>query len=214
MNLTERLQLLQQAQGDPVKLALASVDITYPNLPEKNRIQLKQALQATAVPHWCDSMLLAALLQISTNEADAVLTQLKNLKIIESFRARGAQAVNVHEAMRLLLRKYLASDNPVYFRILSARARDYFESDQTPSGIIEWIYHYLLADPQNAAAACEALNRNWSRQAYPEDYYALAFNLNELLFHDMVTGFAQIEILLCVGEAKISRGQLAQLIFD
>ena len=211
MDLNEQLSLLQQAQGDPVKLALASVDITYPNLPEKKRIQLKQALQATAVPHWCDSMLLATLLQISMIAAEELLTQLQNLNIIEPFRARGAQAVNVHEATRLLLRKRMLQDDFRYFQALSTRARDYFETDLSPSGRIEWIYHYLLTDPEKGAVVLQALDQDWSNQAYPEDYYALAFNLNELLIQEMLTGLAQIEVLLCVGNAKVSRGQSTQV---
>jgi tetratricopeptide (TPR) repeat protein len=108
MNFAEQLRILQAAQGDPAKLALATVDLKYPELAEAERATLKESLEAAAIPHWCDEAILAALLDISPEESAARLAQLRGLTVVERFLARGETAVNVHEAARLALRKRMA----------------------------------------------------------------------------------------------------------
>lgn len=44
MDIAEQLRILEEAQGDPTKLVLASIDIVYPALSESERIILKDAL--------------------------------------------------------------------------------------------------------------------------------------------------------------------------
>jgi hypothetical protein len=65
MELSEQLRALQAAEGDPAKLALATVDIAFPSLPDGERLALKDALSAAAIPHWCDEDMLAVLLHSS-----------------------------------------------------------------------------------------------------------------------------------------------------
>ena len=48
MNLAEQLRVLQAAQGDPAKLALATVDLRFPELSEAERATLKTGLEAAA----------------------------------------------------------------------------------------------------------------------------------------------------------------------
>jgi hypothetical protein len=54
MDLAEQIRLLEAAHGDPAKLALATVDLAYPELPESERVVLTETLGAAAIPHWCD----------------------------------------------------------------------------------------------------------------------------------------------------------------
>lgn len=76
MALADQLRLLQDAEGDPAKLALAAVDLAYPALPEEERAALRETLQAAAVPHWCDEALLAAMLEIPVEDAAQRLARL------------------------------------------------------------------------------------------------------------------------------------------
>ena len=110
MDFTEQLRVLQAAQGDPAKLALATVDLAYPALADAERTALKESLEAAAIPHWCDEAILAALLGITAEESAVRLARLRRLSVVEPFPARGSNAVNVHEAARLALRKAMADD--------------------------------------------------------------------------------------------------------
>src|SRR5512147_3141513 len=108
MQLLDQLRVLESAQGDPGKLVLATVDLTYPAQPDVERDALKEALEAAAIPHWCDESMLSALLHLSRDEASTRLAKSEALTVVERFPARGAAALNVHEAARLALRKHLA----------------------------------------------------------------------------------------------------------
>jgi len=54
------------------------------------------------------------------------------MKIVEPFQARGQNAVNVHEATRLVLRKRVATETPARFGMLSERVASHFAKDPTP----------------------------------------------------------------------------------
>ena len=168
MGFAEQLRVLQVAQGDPVKLALATVDLAFPELPETERTTLKETLETAAIPHWCDVGILAALLESPLQASGVRLAQLRKLTVVEPFPARGESALNVHETARLSLRRWLAEDQPAWFRTLSQRAASHFAADTTPAGRIEWIYHLLSAQPDLAAIQCERLNREWIDIAHPE----------------------------------------------
>ena len=191
MDFAEQLRVLEAAQGDPAKLSLATVDLAYPALSDAERAALKESLEAAAIPHWCDEAILAALLGITAEESAARLARLRRLSVVEPFPARGSNAVNVHEAARLALRKAIADDPNGRFRTLSARAVVFFQDDPTPAGRIEWIYHLLCADPELGATTLEKLDREWSRTARPEDRYALAAALGELDESGLVHGRAR-----------------------
>src|SRR5262245_49980484 len=127
MELSRELEILQGAQGDPALLALATVDIKYSLLTEIERASLKEALEAAAVPHWCDDDILGALLAVPREEARIRLERLRVLTIVEAFPARGVAAINVHESARLALRRRMAMQAPKRFQQLCARAAAYFE---------------------------------------------------------------------------------------
>src|SRR4051794_1952311 len=98
MDLAEQIRVLEAARGDPAKLALATVDLAYPELPESERAALTETLEAAAIPHWCDEKILAALLEIPSEESADRLARLSRLSVAEPFPARGDSAINVHEA--------------------------------------------------------------------------------------------------------------------
>lgn len=211
MDIAEQLNVLQAAQGHPAKLALATVDLAYRALTESAREPIRAGLAAAAVPHWCSSAILARLLTIPESESSAVLAQLGPLSVVEPFPARGENVVNVHESSRLAIRKWMAAEDSTRFRDLSARAADFFVSDATPSGRIEWIYHMLCADPERGADALEKLDREWSNQARPEERYAFAAALKELEDTKLVSGRARLWVILAVAWARATRGEYALL---
>jgi tetratricopeptide (TPR) repeat protein len=203
--------VLQEAQGQPAKLALATVDITYPELPNTKRAALKAALEAAAIPHWCDEGVLAALLEIRMEESAARIANLRALSVVEPFRARGGNAINVHEASRLAIRKRLAADEQARFRALSGRATAYFGQDSTHAGRVEWIYHLLCSDSERGANELEKLDSEWSRTAHAEERYALAAALRELENSQVLQGRARVWALLVAAWNRVSRGESAQL---
>jgi tetratricopeptide (TPR) repeat protein len=52
MDFDEQLRILRSAQGDPARLALASVDLLLAARPETERENVREALQAAAVVHF------------------------------------------------------------------------------------------------------------------------------------------------------------------
>ncbi len=211
MDLTEQLRSLEAAQGDPAKLSLAAVDLAFPALAEDERAVIKESLEAAAIPHWCDAAILAAMLGITSEESTVRLAQLRRLNVVEAFPARGSEAVNVHEASRLALRKLIDAEANDRFRSLSARAVEFFKSDDTPAGRIEWIYHLLCADPEIGATTLETNERRWSRVARPEDRYALSLALEELDRSGLVRGRARLWVLIVKALVRVSRGEAARL---
>ena len=78
MEFAEQLRILEAAKGSPALLALATVDLAHDTLPAAERLRIKDALLAAAVPHWCDRDILAALLQATPEETDRLLAPPQN----------------------------------------------------------------------------------------------------------------------------------------
>jgi hypothetical protein len=208
---TEQLQLIRDAQGDAALLALATVDLTFPDISGAERTALRSALEAAAVPHWCDASLLAKLMDSSALQNSGQWAQLMTVPVVEPFPARGGDAGNVHEASRLALRKRLAEKQPERFLELSTRLMRAFEADTRPIGRIEWVYHLLTADPERGAAELEELSRNWWATASHEDFAALSAALTELDNTQMLRGKAQVRARLMVADHRAEIGSAASL---
>src|SRR5215831_2029972 len=118
MDFTEQLRILQAVQGKPALLAPATLDLVHNALSAEERAQIKDALVAAAVPHWCDRDFLAALLDTTPEEGERLLSQLGPLTVVEPFPARGEHAVNVHEAARLALRAHLRVTDAARWKVL------------------------------------------------------------------------------------------------
>ncbi len=105
MDLEQAIRILKEAQGDPARFGLASVDLLLAGHPDEEREKVRTALEVATVPHWFDEKILAALLNSPlATDAEALAARLRRLPVVEPFPARGPGAANVHEATRLALR--------------------------------------------------------------------------------------------------------------
>jgi len=188
MGTSDLLRILEDAAGDPVLLALATVDLTYPELPESARDLLRTALEAAAVPHWCDSTILAGLLNIDEERAAEIWGELSRLTVVEPFPARGNSAGNVHSRTRSAIRRRLAAADQDRLRLLSGRAVKLFEADQRTAATVERLYHTLLADPDEAIRELERASSGWMWNVQHEIRFALSAALTELLEEEVLTG--------------------------
>jgi tetratricopeptide (TPR) repeat protein len=209
----KQLSLIREAQGDPALLAFATVDLTFPGLPPGERLALRSALAAAAIPHWCDAGILAELDGGSgTPDSGAPngsggdhWARLKRLPVVEPFQARGTDAADVHEASRLAIRKYLADKQRDRFIALSSRAVAVFETDTSDAGRIERIYHLLVADPDRAATELGDSDLGWYSSRSDEDLAALATVLAELDSARLLTGRALVRARLVVAQYRADR---------
>ncbi|HET8682230.1 MAG TPA: hypothetical protein VFM54_10190 [Micromonosporaceae bacterium] len=202
MDSIEQLRIVQDAHGDPALLALATVDLTFPELPDGERTALRLALEAAAVPHWFDAAILAGLVDDQDSPNRDLWVRLKAVPVVESFPARGADAGNVHEASRLAIRKRLAETQPARFIHLSAQSARMFEADTRPIGRVEWVYHLLAADPERGAVELEGLDRVWSDNARNEDLAALSAALTELDTSQMLRGRPLVRARLVIAQRR------------
>jgi hypothetical protein len=159
------------------------VDLAFPLLRDAERAELKETLQAAAIPHWCDEGILSALLEISTEASNTRLAQLRRLSVVEAFPARGDSAVNVHEAARRELREWMLRERPNQFSELTKRAVLYFADQAGTPARIEAAFHQTIDEPQSGADSIESLYSEWARAGRVEDLQALAVVLVELRLH-------------------------------
>lgn len=181
MDFNAQLELLRAAQGDPARLALATIDLLLAARPPGEQERVREALEATAVPHWFDEEIVGALLDISAADAVGRMVRLRELNVVESFRARGPGAMNVHQNVRAALRTRLAENNPDRLRALSARARTYFAGSREAPAVIEALYHRFTSEPVEAADNCRALFDEWDKAGRYASLLALRTILEELL---------------------------------
>jgi tetratricopeptide (TPR) repeat protein len=208
----KQLSLIREAQGDPALLAFATVDLTFPGLPPGERLALRSALAAAAIPHWCDAGILAELdgsgapdSGAPNGSGDDRWARLKRLPVVEPFQARGTDAADVHEASRLPIRKYLADKQRDRFIALSSRAVAVFETDTRDAGRIERIYHLFVADPDRAATELGDSDLGWYSSTRDEDLAALATVLAELDNARLLTGRALVRARLVVAQYRADR---------
>lgn len=97
------------------------MDQAFPDESEAGRRALRSALEAAAVPHWCDAAVLTALVDDSGLLGQNLWDRLKKLPVIERFPARPGAAGYVAEISRLSLRKRLAETQRARFIDLNRR---------------------------------------------------------------------------------------------
>jgi hypothetical protein len=209
MNLFLQLQELQAAEGDPARLALASVELALPNLTLKKREAIRAALLAASVPHWCDPPFLAALLAVDEQESEKLFSYLNELIVVEPFLARGERAINVHESARLNLREYLRLHYPKKWLTISKRARAYLSNNHSAHARIEALHHLFAINQDAAVSECKALDRRLNIN--PESEQALALSLREMTNAGWLKGSALLEALLIPLEVRLHRGETPQL---
>ncbi|HEX6716207.1 MAG TPA: tetratricopeptide repeat protein, partial [Pyrinomonadaceae bacterium] len=195
----EIIARLEAADGDSTKLSLATLDIVIAIYEP----MIRTALEAAVMPHWFDAQILSVLLEIDESKTDALVKELRELPMVETFAVRNGW--NVHEATRLALRSRLAEERPAQFQSLSARAANYFKSDD-PAWQIEAVYHRLLAEPDKAVQDLECLWKTWRRAGRYEPLQALGLALGELIRSAQMMPMARAQTLVCF--SSISRGRL------
>jgi tetratricopeptide (TPR) repeat protein len=128
---------------------------------------LRDAVRVAAVPHWFDREFLAALLKKPGGGERQLWESLTALSFIESFPDRG---YDVHQRTRALLLKRFWRDEPDRFRETSKRAASYCEAQgrDVPAWRIEWIYHLLVALPEEGQRHFEKVGVEWE-QIYAYD---------------------------------------------
>jgi len=205
----EFLQGLETTQGDPHAQAALTAEYLLMARPEAERDPLYEALDAAAVLRWFDAELLRKVLQIPDEDSRRRYATLTSFSFVEPFRGKSGLC-NIQRSTRLGWRKKIAGEER--FRTLSIRASSCFANDPSASGRIEWIYHLLCGNPDLGGSELEKLDREWSGAARPEDRYALAAALQELVDTDLVRGRARAWSLLCIAWIRMeNRGEAAQL---
>jgi tetratricopeptide (TPR) repeat protein len=198
MNIAATIQKLQEAQGDPQKLALATLDIVLAS----HEPWMRTAMEAAAITHWFTPHILAMLLETDEPTAAQYAAGIQRLPMVETFPARGAW--NVHEATRLALRSQLANEQPARFARLSELASALFTGGE-PHEKIENVYHRMAAAPQDAAAELDRLYVQWSDAACYEPLHALGNAVGDLLRGIPLAQAARAQALLCFGWSNQDR---------
>lgn len=122
---------------------------------------IQDAVWASAIPHWFDTNFLAALLQKSVGQVESIYKRMQGLSFVEVFPNRGQ---NIHERTRKLLLKRLWEQDVEKYRELSRRAAEYSgDQDQADVGWrVEWIYHLLISEPDDAASRIQGVGWEWN----------------------------------------------------
>jgi tetratricopeptide (TPR) repeat protein len=188
--------------SDPALLALASADQAFPGDSEADRVALRSALEAAAVPHWCNAAVLTALVDDSGLLGPSRWDRLKALPVIEPCPAQGADAGRVPAASRQAIRKFLAGTQRERFLELSRRMVRLLAADTRPASRIEWIYHLLAADAEQGAAGLAELNRRRTAESRHEDLMGLAGVLAELDGSGLLQGKAQVRARLIAARCR------------
>ena len=86
---------------------------------------LREPVLAVAVPHWFNQEVLQALLPENDLEIDPLYEKLLKLSFV---RTHGeTQGYRIHELTRKAIIGYLESEEPHRYKILSERAKQYYE---------------------------------------------------------------------------------------
>jgi len=192
MDFEQAIRILKEAQGDPARLGLASVDLLLAGDPDEEREKVRTALEVAAVPHWFDEKILAALLDPPLHaDAEALAARLRRLPVVEPFPARGPGVANVQEATRVALRARMKAESPERLRALSTGARACFAGDAAPHARIEALYHRFTAEPKAAARECGALAEEWEGAGRYEALLGLGVMLHQLLQEGLPEGIVR-----------------------
>ncbi|MCB0214113.1 MAG: hypothetical protein KDJ52_32545, partial [Anaerolineae bacterium] len=150
------LEQLQQADSE-VQTTWIITDTLLQTLPPA----LRTATLAAAVPHWFNATVLAALLQLETDQAVDLEQEIQALAFSEPF---GTLGYALHDLTRRAILYHLTTSYPELFQSYSQRAYNYFSTMEDDQHQVEAIYH-LLADDQTAGIdAFKERMRNYRRQ--------------------------------------------------
>jgi tetratricopeptide (TPR) repeat protein len=113
---------------------------------------------AAAVPHWFNAEILAVLRPELKDQSEQLYTDLQALVFVRPYTGPGHY---IHESTRRLMLDRLWHDREDEYRLLAQRATEYFAGRESPSDQMEYIYHLLIADPQDGPDAFWNLDTEW-----------------------------------------------------
>lgn len=175
---------LEAVEGDFYDKATVAAEFFLSTFPEGDRIPLRAALDAAAVLRCFDATLLMHVLFLSKVEAEDQFKILKNFPFVEHFPNQVRELRSINQPTRIGWRKKLSREQPDRFRQLSGRAAACFAGFLSSKEHIEWIYHLLYADYDNAIVELGKLEQKWiikgsETDPYEEDRYILLAVLKE-----------------------------------
>jgi hypothetical protein len=129
---------------------------------ESLSVEVRQAVWTIAVPHWFDDRILAALCPELAAQSTEIYQELQALSFVEVFEGRGH---NIHEATRSVLLDHFWNDRSDEFKLISARATEYFADDA--ENVAEWLYHKAVGEQIGDAlvGVMEPLSNQFRRSA-------------------------------------------------
>jgi tetratricopeptide (TPR) repeat protein len=131
---------------------------------------LLEAVWAAAIPHWFDEEILARILDIPKEGAEALCAHILDMPFIQQV----GQWHAVHELVRRLLLDNLWRWRRKTFLVWSRRAAETFEGhSDNPNFLIESIYHWLVADPDRGIDLVKYWWAKWSESFQCSYLYAL-----------------------------------------
>lgn len=210
------LQELTEASTDAERAAIVQAMSLATLSPE-----LREALEAAAVPHWFDASFLDALLG---EESDLHYDQLLAMSFVELAPGRGYA---VHERTRKQLLDDLWQKEPERFHLLSAIAAGYCaeQAEQTEDDgwEAEEIYHLLVSDPDAGVDGLRALATRWANYEY-HTYDEIEFTVRlaeEQIAAGRLSGAGeawtrlwQARLALIFGRPDLAPAALDQIILD
>ena len=121
--------------------------------------ELSEAVWAAAIPHWFNPEILAALCPGLESTIEKLYEKLQELSFVEEFPGRG---YNIHDSTRKQMLTHLWSKDPERFCQLSKNAANYFaQHNNQPELQIEWLYHLIVTNPDQAAEALAQVIYQW-----------------------------------------------------
>ena len=137
VSIEELLRRVQQAETETDRQWIL-LEMQMSQMPEA----LVSMLWASAIPHFFDAEVLAALRPELKESAADLYADLQALTFVETFSGKG---YNIHELTREVLLKQLWAQDRAEFLALSQRAADYFfEVGASLEKKVEFCYHEVL----------------------------------------------------------------------
>ena len=122
---------------------------------------IRTSVIAAAVPHWFTPKILAALLDLSAEEAEARYTSLQPLSLVQPF---GGLGCTLHDLTRNGILRHLLAEERTQLQRYSEKLLSYFLPTDDPQREVERIYHLLIVNPDDGRRALQQMARFWRRR--------------------------------------------------
>ena len=152
---------------------------------------IRESVVAVAVPHWFTAEILAALLDLSAEEAQQRYIALQELSIVQPFANLG---YTLHDLTRNGILKNLATDQRALLQHYGEKLLTYFVPSVEPQQEVERIYALLTVNPAEGRAALQSNARFWRRKGNFAAVENLLRNYRELIDVGWLTSEHQLEL--------------------